>query len=132
MRRGETVLEIRGDAVPRAYSRGMSRPMPVVEPLEAPSNAADAPVSRAASRFRAGWFLRGTIFVHRYLGIGLGILMALWCLSGIVMMYVPYPYLDEADRVAALPAIDWKQCCVTESLERDAGARVGRFQIEML
>jgi uncharacterized iron-regulated membrane protein len=37
--------------------------------------------------------LRTTFLAHRYLGIGLGVLMLTWCLSGIVMMFVPYPAL---------------------------------------
>ena len=47
------------------------------------------------------------LLLHRYLGIAVGALMVMWCLSGIVMMYVSYPALREsasralaADRVA--------------------------------
>ncbi len=29
--------------------------------------------------------------LHRWLGIGIGVLVLLWFGSGIVMMYVPYP-----------------------------------------
>lgn len=43
---------------------------------------------------------------HRYLGIGIGWLMALWCLSGIVMMYVSYPRLDEGSRIENLPILN--------------------------
>ena len=50
---------------------------------------------------------RAIVFVHRYVGIAIGLLMAVWCLSGVVMMYVPYPRLTEEKRVAALPAIHW-------------------------
>jgi uncharacterized iron-regulated membrane protein len=72
--------------------------------------------------------VRWLILTHRYLGIVLGILMAAWCLSGIVMMYVGYPELDRADRVHALRALDLSGCCT--SLE---GAESGSsFQIEML
>jgi hypothetical protein len=35
---------------------------------------------------------------HRWLGIGIGLLVLLWFGSGIVMMYVPYPELTEAER----------------------------------
>ena len=41
--------------------------------------------SPEASRGSRLWRL--TILVHRYLGIGLGILVFLWCTSGIIMMY---------------------------------------------
>lgn len=37
---------------------------------------------------------------------------AVWFESGIIMMYVPFPSLDEADRLAAAPAIDISQVAV--------------------
>lgn len=55
--------------------------------------------------------MKAWLLIHRYLGIALGVLMVMWCLSGIVMMYVPYPYLSEAERIAHLPSIEWKSCC---------------------
>ncbi len=68
---------------------------------------------------------------HRYLGIAVGLLMVMWCLSGIVMMYVRYPELPEARRLAALPPIDWQGCCTTgDALQ--PGVPVTHLQIEML
>jgi hypothetical protein len=55
--------------------------------------------------------LRALLVIHRYLGIATGVLMVGWCLSGIVMMYVPYPYLSEAERVLHLPPIAAATCC---------------------
>ena len=73
------------------------------------------------------------VLVHRYLGIGLGILMALWCLSGIVMVYVPYPQLMEPVRLAALPPINWHYCCAIEKpATLSPATKVSRFQLEML
>jgi hypothetical protein len=43
---------------------------------------------------------------HRWLGLGGCGLVLLWFASGFVMMYVPFPALTEAERLAALPAID--------------------------
>lgn len=40
--------------------------------------------------------------VHRYLGLGLSILLLLWFLSGIVMMFHAYPRTAEAERMADL------------------------------
>ncbi len=74
--------------------------------------------------------MRWLILIHRYLGIAVGLLMAVWCLSGIVMMYAHYPELDEGQRVAALPPIDWDGCCRTDDLPADA--KVERAEIEML
>ena len=43
---------------------------------------------------------------HRWLGIGVGVLVLLWFGSGIVMMYMPYPALTEQERMAWLSPID--------------------------
>lgn len=92
------------------------------------------PAPRVVPRSRASVraCLRATVLVHRYLGIGLGIVMALWCLSGIVMLYLPYPQLAEPVRLAALPPISWHYCCTVErpaTLPPDT--KVSRFQLEM-
>lgn len=42
---------------------------------------------------------------HRWLGIAMCLLFALWFASGIVLMYVPYPTLTEEERIAALPPL---------------------------
>jgi len=44
--------------------------------------------------------------VHRWLGIGMCLLFALWFASGIVMMYVEYPELTESERIGNLPLLD--------------------------
>lgn len=43
---------------------------------------------------------------HRYLGIALCLLIAMWFASGIVLMYVGYPSLDDDARLAGLPALE--------------------------
>ncbi len=76
--------------------------------------------------------MRWLVLVHRYLGIFIGILMAGWCLSGIVMMYVGYPELTREDRLRGLSPVDLKSCC---SIPNDALAdndRISSFQLEML
>jgi len=42
---------------------------------------------------------------HRWLGIGLCLLFAMWFFTGVVMMYVHFPQLTEEERLAALPAL---------------------------
>jgi hypothetical protein len=49
------------------------------------------------------------IFLHRWLSIAVGSLIALWFASGIVMHFVPYPSLTAADRRAGLTLIDLAQ-----------------------
>jgi PepSY-associated TM region len=58
--------------------------------------------------------------------MAVGLLMLIWCLSGIVMMYVPYPQLTDDERVQHLQRIDWSSCCTAN------GAPVVGFQVEML
>lgn len=55
--------------------------------------------------------IRWTSFLHRYLGIALCVPMLMWCLSGIVMMYVPYPSLSQSAQWAGLAPVDWRGCC---------------------
>jgi len=46
---------------------------------------------------------------HRWLGIALGLFMAMWFFSGVVMMYVGYPKLTAQERLEHLPALDWEK-----------------------
>ncbi|MYM35432.1 PepSY domain-containing protein [Duganella sp. FT94W] len=50
---------------------------------------------------------------HRWLGIVFGLLVLLWFGSGVVMMYVPYPALTEAERMAWLAPLAAPQVRVT-------------------
>jgi uncharacterized iron-regulated membrane protein len=76
--------------------------------------------------------MRWLVLIHRYLGIAIGILMAAWCLSGIVMMYVGYPEVTRTDRLRALRPLELRDCCA--SLERTLpdDAQLLSFQLEML
>jgi len=55
--------------------------------------------------------IRALFLLHRYLGIAVGALMAMWCISGVIMMYVAYPSLDEGTRLRHLEPIEWSTCC---------------------
>ena len=56
--------------------------------------------------------MKRTLYItHRWLGITLCLFMAMWFISGVVMMYVGYPKLSMAERLSALPALDSGQCC---------------------
>lgn len=59
--------------------------------------------------WRAIWKVgkRWLWFVHRWLGVAACLLFVLWFASGLTMMYVRFPHLDEAERVAHSPPIDW-------------------------
>lgn len=53
---------------------------------------------------------RWVYLAHRWLGIALCWLMALWFLSGVVMMYVGYPKLTPGERLRTLPVLA-ADCC---------------------
>ncbi len=52
-------------------------------------------------------------WIHRWLGIAMCLLFALWFASGVVMMYVEYPELTEAERLAQLPRLDLNRVSLT-------------------
>ena len=72
---------------------------------------------------------RALVVLHRYLGVAVGLLMVMWFVSGIVMMYVPYPRLLEAERLRMQSPIVWLACCSLDQLVPDDQAIV-RAQVE--
>src|SRR5438093_882949 len=54
---------------------------------------------------------RALVVLHRYLGVAVGLLMAVWFVSGIVMMYVGFPRLTEAERLRLQSPVPWQACC---------------------
>jgi hypothetical protein len=76
--------------------------------------------------------MRWLFLLHRYLGIAVGALMLMWCVSGVVMMYVSYPALDANDRIKKLLPIEWRGCCkIPDGLLTDSSP-IENAQIEML
>ena len=51
------------------------------------------------------------VVLHRYLGVAVGLLMAMWFVSGIVMMYVGLPRVTDEERARTLEPIAWQACC---------------------
>ena len=51
--------------------------------------------------------MHALVVLHRWLGVAFCLLFAMWFASGIVMHFVPFPTLTEAERVAGLPLLDW-------------------------
>jgi hypothetical protein len=76
--------------------------------------------------------MRWLFLLHRYLGIGVGALMVMWCLSGIVMMYVGYPALDAKARIKKLAPIEWRGCCKIPDAQLTDSSPIQNAQIEML
>jgi hypothetical protein len=52
---------------------------------------------------------RWLYLIHRWIGIVTCLLFLIWFVSGLVMVYVPFPALGRAERLAGLPAIDWSR-----------------------
>ena len=50
--------------------------------------------------------MHALVVLHRWLGVAFCLLFAMWFASGIVMHFVPFPSLAEAERIAGLPVID--------------------------
>ena len=74
--------------------------------------------------------VRLLFLIHRYLGIALGVVISLWCLSGFVMMYEQYPELDDAERLAGLEPLNLTACC---RLPADfSNIEINRFRVEMM
>lgn len=55
---------------------------------------------------------RWLYIVHRWIGIGSGLLFTIWFVSGLVMIYVPFPALTPMERLSGLEAIDWRRITV--------------------
>jgi uncharacterized iron-regulated membrane protein len=77
-------------------------------------------------------FMRALIWLHRYLGIGLGWLLVVWCLSGVVMIYWPYPHVDAETRVRGLEPLDWRAVEQLAQRVDGPGGPFSRFQLEMM
>jgi hypothetical protein len=77
--------------------------------------------------------VRFLFLTHRYLGIGVSLLMVTWCLSGVVMMYVSYPLLSQSQRWAALPQLDLSACCQEgDAAPISPDARINDVRVEMV
>jgi len=71
--------------------------------------------------------------LHRYIGITLGLLLSIWCLSGIVMMYVQYPRLSATEAAAGLEALDLTSCCtLPDDIDTIGHRPLDSLRIEML
>ena len=46
------------------------------------------------------------IFFHRWLGILIGLMFVIWCISGIVLLYAGIPHITAGERLYRLPVLD--------------------------
>ncbi|HEV7691137.1 MAG TPA: PepSY domain-containing protein [Hyphomonadaceae bacterium] len=73
--------------------------------------------------------VKSIIVVHRYLGVVLGLVMTVWCLSGFVMMYQGFPETSQDERMKGLERLDMSRCCGPMDLPETAASS---FRVEML
>lgn len=78
------------------------------------------------------FIFRILVLTHRYIGIAIGWLLLLWCLSGIVMMYVRYPQLQPAEARAALAPLDVTHCCALPAGLYAADEVIATVHVSML
>lgn len=74
--------------------------------------------------------MKSLIVVHRYVGVALGVIMTLWCLSGFVMMYQGYPETTREERLAGLERLILPE--TLPSLPIDPTANASSLRIEMV
>ncbi|MCP5356803.1 MAG: PepSY domain-containing protein [Pseudomonadales bacterium] len=55
--------------------------------------------------------IRLLFLLHRYLGIAVGFVLLLWCLSGFVMLYMPFPEMDARSSAIVAPPLNLGECC---------------------
>ncbi|MDR2215360.1 MAG: PepSY domain-containing protein [Nevskiaceae bacterium] len=75
--------------------------------------------------------LRAIQLIHRYLAVAVSVLIAIWCLSGFVMMYQSFPAFTPAERLQTLAPLELTQCCAA-ALLGDDNEPLRSFRIEML
>jgi hypothetical protein len=76
--------------------------------------------------------LRPVLFLHRWLGIVIGAIMTLWCLSGFVMMYVDYPRLLPADQLRGLAPLQLPAPDALGRVDLPASAPIASAKLEMM
>lgn len=77
--------------------------------------------------------IRYLFAIHRWMGVALGLLMLLWCLSGVVMIWQPYPSTTLGDRdyrVEGLAPVRAPEAVTFPDIP--AAAAVSTARIEML
>ncbi|MCZ6758762.1 MAG: peptidase, partial [Gemmatimonadetes bacterium] len=87
-------------------------------------------VQHARRHFLKFTVMRLLILLHRYLGIAVGLVVSLWCLSGFVMMYVQFPDLSREEQLQGLDELNLSECC---SLPAEfSNLDLDHYRIEMM
>jgi len=112
---------------------------PTVSRSEARTGEALSSSPRRAASARSGsishairWARRAIFLVHRWLGVGIALLMAVWALSGVVMMYVAFPETTNDERLAGLAPLAVGECCAPLPPELAGAGALETASVEML
>jgi hypothetical protein len=76
--------------------------------------------------------LRSVLFLHRWLGIVVGLLMTCWCLSGFVMMYVDYPRLTSAEQLRGLSPLQLPSMPSLDHVDVPVEMALSAAKVEMM
>jgi len=76
--------------------------------------------------------LRPIIFLHRWLGVIVGLLMTIWCLSGFVMMYVDYPRLTPVEQLHGLAPLQLPAPAALEGIDLAGDTPLSAARVEMM
>lgn len=72
------------------------------------------------------------LLLHRWLGVVIGALITLWCLSGFVMMYVDYPQLTPAQQVRGLASLQLPGTAALARVDLPADTPLSSVKLEMM
>ncbi|WP_404476386.1 PepSY domain-containing protein [Novosphingobium sp. BL-52-GroH] len=73
--------------------------------------------------------MKPVLFLHRWLGVLVGLLMTIWCLSGFVMMYVDYPRLSPAEQLEGLAPLRMPAALGPVDLPADTSLASARIEM---
>lgn len=76
--------------------------------------------------------LRPVLFLHRWLGVIVGLLMTVWCLSGFVMIYVDYPRLLPAGQLRGLAPLQLAGAAKLQAIPLADDQALTSARIEMM
>jgi uncharacterized iron-regulated membrane protein len=98
--------------------------------MSALSAVSRKPYGRALKSAKRWLFL-----THRWIGVATCLLCAIWFVSGLVMLYVPYPSWSDDERIAMLPPVDAESIKILPDDALDTAKAKGApatFRIEMM
>lgn len=75
---------------------------------------------------------RPILVLHRWLGVFVGLLMTIWCLSGFVMIYVDYPRLEPSAQVQGLAPLHLPPSASFDAVDMAPDTPISSARVEML